>query len=102
MGGKTEKSIGAIWPDSGYSVSHGFCTGFARRGRLLARDYYNKIIVYHPCAVMCQGEFTLCFQVVELLKQAGIPVLAACSERRVTEKDGKKIVEFEFQQYREY
>ena len=35
-------------------------------------------------------------------KQAGIPVLAACSERRVTEKDGKKIVEFEFQQYREY
>ena len=69
---------------------------------ILAWDYYNKIIVYHPCAVMCQGEFTLCFQVVELLKQAGIPVLAACSERRVTEKNGKKIVEFEFQQYREY
>ena len=69
---------------------------------MLAQDYYRKIMEHHPVAVMCQGEFTLCFQVVELLKQAGIPVLAACSERRVTEKDGKKIVEFEFQQYREY
>lgn len=76
----------------------------ASRGEVkaLAHDYYEKIMVKHPMAVMCQGEFTLCFRVVKLLKQAGIPVLAACSERRVTEKDGKKIVEFEFQQYREY
>ena len=69
---------------------------------ILARDYYNKIMEYHPAAVMCQGEFTLCFQLVELFKQAGIPVLAACSRRQVVEMDGKKIVEFKFSQYREY
>ena len=69
---------------------------------MLAQDYYRKIMEHHPVAVMCQGEFTLCFRVVELLKQARILVLAACSEQLVTEKDGKKIVEFEFRQYREY
>ena len=69
---------------------------------MLAQDYYRKIMEHHPVAVMCQGEFTLCFRVVELLKQARILVLAVCSEQLVTEKDGKKIVEFEFRQYREY
>ena len=43
---------------------------------MLAQDYYRKIMEHHPVAVMCQGEFTLCFRVVELLKQARILVLA--------------------------
>ena len=68
----------------------------------LAQLYFDKIMEYHPEAVMCQGEFTLSFRVTELLKAAQVPVLAACSERKVKEVDGRKIVEFEFCQYREY
>lgn len=58
-------------------------------------------------AVMAQGEFTLTFAVVSLLKERGIRAISACSERRVTEiigDDGnpKKQIEFCFERFREY
>ena len=60
-----------------------------------------------PGAVMCQGEFTLSFAMICKLKELGIPVVAACSCRRVrSEKlasgEVKKEVLFEFKGYREY
>jgi hypothetical protein len=60
-----------------------------------------------PEAVLCQGEFTLCFNVVRKLGTKGIRVLAACSKRDVTEKeteDGntEKYAVFSFVRFREY
>lgn len=69
----------------------------------LAKEYAEKIISMQPDIVMCQGEFTLSYHVIALLKENGIKVVAACSERHVTEDEaGKKIVEFCFEQFREY
>ncbi len=56
-------------------------------------------------AVLCQGEYSFCFAVTNLLKNSGVKVLCACSERRVVEEfDGKKTLkrsEFHFIGYRE-
>ncbi|MDO4383768.1 MAG: hypothetical protein Q4C18_04675 [Eubacteriales bacterium] len=46
---------------------------------------YCRIMALHPVAVMCQGEFTLTYVLIQLLQQAGVTVLAACSERKVEE-----------------
>ena len=61
-----------------------------------------QILEYQPVAVMCQGEFTLVYAVVNLLKHKGILTLAGCSDRLVEERDGKRISEFVFVQFREY
>ena len=69
----------------------------------LAEKYVDEIKKYSPSVVMCQGEFTLCYNVVRLLKAEGIKVVAACSKRMVKETvDGQKIVTFKFEQFREY
>lgn len=72
----------------------------------LAQEYVEKIKKETPSAVLCQGEFTLSYQVIRLLLQSGIPVVAACSERTVTEKreEGKVIkrAEYEFVRFRKY
>lgn len=47
----------------------------------LAAACVEQIAKLAPAAVLCQGEFTLAFQVVEGLKARGIVVMAACSER---------------------
>lgn len=57
--------------------------------------------------VLAQGEFTLTYAVVSLLKQRGIRVISACADRKVTEVTGddgkmKKQVEFCFERFREY
>lgn len=73
----------------------------------MAEDCVEKIMKYHPSAVMCQGEFTLSYHVVCLLKERGITVLSACSSRNAVEEkneDGtsyKRSV-FSFVQFREY
>ena len=64
----------------------------------MATEYVNLIKEQDPDAVLCQGEFTLCFAVVEKLKESGIPVMAACSERIVEEQGDRKISEFHFSQ----
>lgn len=73
----------------------------------LALECAQGILAYNPKAVMCQGEFTLTYGVIELLKKSGIVVLAACSERKTVETimpDGssKKTSEFKFVRFREY
>lgn len=75
--------------------------------RKMAEYYVEKIQKYHPVAVMCQGEFTLTYWVVRLLKEHKITVVSACSKRQVTEekREGgetcKKSI-FNFIQFREY
>lgn len=67
----------------------------------------DEIMTYNPKAVMCQGEFTLTFDVVSKLQKKGVTCLSACSERQVVEKvlpDGstKKEVVFSFVRFRQY
>ncbi len=68
----------------------------------LAQKYVSMILELNPKAVLCQGEFCFTFQVVTLLKEKNIVVLAACSKRMVIEENGKKIVQFVFEQFRKY
>lgn len=73
----------------------------------LAKAIVTKILKKNPAAVMCQGEMTLTYQLVKLLKEQGVTVLAACSERKISETilpDGtyeKKAI-FQFVRFREY
>ena len=73
----------------------------------LADEIVGKVITLQPTAVLCQGEFTLTYAIVSCLKERGITVVAACSERNVRENilsDGRteKTVSFDFVQFREY
>lgn len=73
----------------------------------LAEEYVRKIMEKDPCAVLCQGEFCLAYQVINMLKERNITVLAACSERNVTEhnvqgKEVKKEVIYQFRRFRKY
>lgn len=68
----------------------------------LAEEMVKKIMECQPAAVMCQGEFTLSFQVAAKLKQQNITVVAACSERCVRESGDEKIVKFRFCRFRKF
>ncbi|MDO5411586.1 MAG: hypothetical protein Q4F21_14270 [Lachnospiraceae bacterium] len=69
----------------------------------LADMVVEKILAMNPAAVLCQGEFTLSYAVITRLKKHGIKVLAASSARMVdVTDDGKKIVRFHFERFREY
>lgn len=73
----------------------------------LAEKTAEVIIEKEPEAVMCMGEFVVCFRIVQKLKARGIRVLASCSERRAvehTEEDGtvRKQTIFAFRGFREY
>ena len=72
----------------------------------MAADETAKLLAYGPDAVLCQGEFCLAYQVITRLKQAGVTVLAACSERVVTERAAEngetEVVRFRFRRFRKY
>lgn len=76
----------------------------------LCNKYFAQIMdIFDLCAnspnqnaVHIQGEFTFVFKLVYLLKNIGISCVASTTERNVKEIDGKKIVEFNFVQFREY
>lgn len=72
----------------------------------LAQECVEKMKEESPSVVLCQGEFTLSYQVVKLLLQNGILVVAACSERRVEESQaGEKTIkhaEYDFVKFRKY
>lgn len=73
----------------------------------LVDEYYQKVMEYEKPTVMVQGEFVFTYRFVNQLKQAGIKVVASCSERRVTEEideNGCTIrrSQFEFVKFREY
>lgn len=68
----------------------------------LADEYAERIIKLHPEAVLCQGEFTLAYQVIKRLVGYGVTVLTACSERMIKESGNKKEVIFVFSRFRKY
>ncbi len=67
----------------------------------------QAILEFAPVAVLCQGEFNYTVAMVEELKKNKIPVMAATSERvvsEITEPDGstKKVSTFKFVNFRQY
>ena len=73
----------------------------------IGEDCIEKILELSPCAVMCQGEFTLTFYVVNRLINKGITCVSACSERSSVEmmqEDGsvRKESLFLFRGFRKY
>ncbi len=76
----------------------------------LAQDSADLIISKIKSAddvVMVQGEFTLTYAVLKILKERGIKVVSACSERVATESTdeaGNKVKQsvFSFVKFREY
>lgn len=72
----------------------------------LVRKNCEKILSMQPKAVLCQGEFSYCYNLVKLLKENGIVVLSACSKRETTvwEEGGQifKTAKFSFVRFREY
>lgn len=72
-----------------------------------AEKYVALISDMKPDVVLCQGEFTFVYTVVKMLKESGVEVVSACSERRVKERiDGNGISQkesiFEFVKFRRY
>ena len=72
----------------------------------LAKEYAKKLAEASPAVVLCQGEFTFTYRLINHLKANKIKAVAACSERRTVEtvEDGKTIkkTEYEFKGFREY
>ena len=79
----------------------------AEEVRELAEKTVEKILSHEPAVVLCQGEFNYTFALVERLKNSGVTVVAATSERVAVEEilpDGfsRQISTFRFVQFREY
>lgn len=73
----------------------------------LVNEYLEILSKHEIGAVMLQGEFVFTYRLVKVLKERGITVVCACSERRVqesTDSEGRtqRISVFEFIQFREY
>ena len=76
----------------------------------LATDYYDQVISFFEKqkienkqnAVHIQGEFIFVFHLVTLLKKANINCVASTSERDIQQVGNKKIINFNFIQFREY
>lgn len=72
-----------------------------------AQHVVDRILGLRPDAVLCQGEYILNYAIVKRLKELGIMVVAASSERMVEERrmpDGstQKVSRFSFVRFREY
>lgn len=68
----------------------------------LAEKMTDEILHLYPSAVMCQGEFGLCYSVIRRLRALGLTVLHACSVRNVHTDGNVKTIRFDFVQFREY
>ena len=72
----------------------------------LTEETFSQILSLHPAAVLCQGEFTYTYALVKRLKEEGIPVLAACSERKAHEEwngsVSRRVSYYQFVQFRNY
>lgn len=67
----------------------------------------ERILEHEPAAVLCQGEFNYTFALVERLKNFGVKVLAATTERVAVNEilpdgSGRQVSTFRFVQFREY
>ncbi len=73
---------------------------------VLVQQEIGRIKREKPSCVLCQGEFTFTYRLINHLKANKIKAVAACSERRTVEtvEDGKTIkkTEYEFKGFREY
>lgn len=69
---------------------------------ILAERFLVEIRKIDPNAIHVMGEMTFTFALVRLLQKVGYLCLAATSERMVSEYDGKKIITFQFVQFRPY
>ncbi|MGI6653672.1 MAG: hypothetical protein ACOX55_06145 [Christensenellales bacterium] len=74
----------------------------AEQVKELAVRYVDELAAKQPVAVLCQGEFTLVYHVVQGLKRLEIPVYAACSQRNTVTQGNKKISVFNFVRFRAY
>ena len=87
------------------NVSPGWTSG---QVAALAEKYVETICKMNPKAVLCQGEFTFAYHVISRLKERGILVVAATSERCVEEvfdSEKNQTVKkacFRFVSFREY
>ena len=74
--------------------------------RAIAADCVQQILAVKPAAVMCMGEFGVCFAVVAMLKQHGICCVYSCAERQSTEQQTAHGLEkrscFVFRRFRMY
>ncbi len=72
----------------------------------LAEEYLDTIEKQSPAAVMCQGEFGLCYAMIRRLKEKGIRVVYSCTERRaverITENGVEKVSIFQFVKFRNF
>lgn len=73
----------------------------------LADEATARILAQRPAAVLCQGEFTLAFAVTERLKEKGVTVLAASSDRGLEMEEEanagtRKVTVFRFTRFRKY
>lgn len=68
----------------------------------LAQKFSQQVAESEASAVHLMGEMCFTFILVQKLKQMGLPVVASTTKRNVEEVDGKKIVQFEFVQFRSY
>ena len=73
----------------------------------LADETFRRIMECAPAAVMCMGEFVVCYRIIQKLKEREIPVLASCSQRQSVERrqeDGSVHKEsvFVFRGFRKY
>lgn len=62
----------------------------------------EKLLSYNPDIVFCQGEFSICFRIVELLKERNIKVVTVCNERVIMTENKRQISGFKFVQFREF
>ncbi len=78
--------------------------------QLLAKDLLNKILfMFHNNnndsgvnVVHIQGEFTLVFSLITLLRSKKIKCIASTSIRDVEETGDKRVIIFKFEKFREY
>jgi ABC-type branched-subunit amino acid transport system substrate-binding protein len=75
--------------------------------RRTAQEIAAEVKAMNPGAVLCQGEFTLTYALVQEMKAYGITVVAACSQRcteETSDENGNTIKNsvFRFVQFRNY
>jgi len=78
----------------------------AEEVRSLAAEQADRIVTLAPAAVLCQGEMTFTYHLVRLLKEQGIRVVCATTQRIskdvVENGQPKKLSQFIFVQFRDY
>jgi len=70
---------------------------------IVVEKYIHQIRKYEGVVtVHIMGEFTFCYLFINQCRPIGIPCIAATTNRLVQEDNGKKIVSFEFVQFRPF